>query len=93
MTGTKDIAPIGNTDMKLHLSVFPALPSGGKYELVLYGANHFAFSDRSLSNNSGKPNPNHHRVILALSTDFWDTWLHGSGPGSVLEKDDRWQIK
>ena len=50
-----------------------------------------------------KRNPNHHRVILALSTAFWDAWLRddaaakawldGDGPKSVLEKNDRWQRK
>ena len=103
MTGTKDISPIGNADIKSRLAVFPALPSGGKYELVLYGAKHYAFTERSLSGDTEKRNPNHHRVILALSTAFWDTWLRedaaakawldGEGPRSVLEKDDRWQTK
>ncbi|MBN2199927.1 MAG: dienelactone hydrolase, partial [Candidatus Aminicenantes bacterium] len=37
MTGTKDTAPIGDADMESRLAVFPALPPGGKYELVLYG--------------------------------------------------------
>jgi hypothetical protein len=47
-------------------------------------------------------NPNHHRVILALSTAFWDAylhndaaalaWLNGSGPRSVMETDDQWQL-
>jgi len=42
-------------------------------------------------------------VILALSTAFWDAylrgdaaakaWLDGEGTHSVLEKEDRWQIK
>jgi hypothetical protein len=30
------------------LSVFPALPPGGKYELVLGGAEHSAFTDHAL---------------------------------------------
>lgn len=99
MTGTKDVAPIGTADVKLRLAVFPALPPGGKYELVLDGAEHSAFTDRALSER----NPNHHRAILALSTAFWDTWLRkdaaakawleGKGARSVLEKEDRWQIK
>jgi predicted dienelactone hydrolase len=103
MTGTKDIAIIGDTDIPSRLAVFPALPAGGKYELVLYKAQHSAFADRSLPGDTEKRNPNHHRVILALSTAFWDTWLredsaakswlHGDGPSSVLEKNDRWQMK
>ena len=68
--------------------VYPALPPGDKYELVLHEAEHGAFGER---------------VILALSTAFWDAflkgdaeakaWLNGEAPRSVLEKDDRWQRK
>ncbi|MFC1535120.1 alpha/beta hydrolase family protein [Thermodesulfobacteriota bacterium] len=103
MTGTKDVARIGDADMKSRLAVFPALPPGGKYELVLYGAEHSAFTDRALPGDTEKRNPNHHRAILALSTAFWDTylrdnedaktWLDSDGPRSLLEKDDRWQKK
>jgi len=103
MTGTKDVAPIGGADLKSRLAVFPALPPGGKYELVLSGAEHSAFTDRALPGDTEKRNPNHHRAILALSTAFWDAWLRedaaarawldGDGPRSVLEKDDRWQKK
>ncbi|MFQ5705061.1 MAG: hypothetical protein ACE5HT_13705 [Gemmatimonadales bacterium] len=103
MTGTKDVAPIGNADLKSRLAVFPALPPGGKYELVLSGAEHSAFTDRALPGDSEQRNPNHHRVILALTTAFWDAWLRrdaaarawldGAGARSVLEQDDRWQTK
>jgi predicted dienelactone hydrolase len=103
MTGTKDVAIIGDADLKSRLAVFPALPTGGKYELVLHGAEHSAFSDRALPGDTEQRNPNHHRAILALSTAFWDTWLRndaaarawldGDGVRSVLEKDDRWQTK
>ena len=103
MTGTKDIALIGNADVKSRLAVFPALPAGGKYELVLDGAEHSAFTERALPGDTEERNPNHHRVILALSTGFWDAWLcedtaarawlDGDGPSSVLEKNDRWQKK
>jgi predicted dienelactone hydrolase len=103
MTGTKDIAAVGNADMKSRIAVFPALPPGGKYELVLYNAEHSAFTERALPGDSEKRNPNHHKVILALSTAFWDAylrgdsaakaWLDGDGPGSLLEKEDRWRKK
>lgn len=103
MTGTKDIAPIGNADMKSRLGVFPALPPGGKYELVLKNAEHSAFTERALPGDREDRNPNHHRAILAISTAFWDAylredaaareWLDGNGPSSVLEKGDRWQRK
>jgi predicted dienelactone hydrolase len=103
MTGTKDVAPIGDVSLESRLAVFPALPPGGKYELVLDGAEHSAFSDRPLPGDTAPRNPEHHRAILALSTAFWDAWLRedaaakawldGDGPASVLDKKDRWQKK
>ena len=108
MTGTKDVArlggrTIGASTVEERLAVYPALPPGGKYELVLDGAEHSAFTDRPLPGDSGRRNPNHHRAILAISTAFWDTylrddpaagaWLKGTGPQSVLEPADRWQWK
>jgi predicted dienelactone hydrolase len=103
MTGTKDTAPIGDQTVESRLLVFPALPAGDKYELVLDDAEHSAFGDRPLPGETGKRNPNHHRVILALSTAFWDAylrgdadakaWLEGDGPKSVLEPGDKWQKK
>jgi hypothetical protein len=103
LTGTKDTAMIGNVDVASRLSVFPALPAGGKYELVLYNAEHSVFTDRALPGDSQPRNPNHHRRILALTTAFWDAylrddanarkWLDGEGPRKTLEKDDRWQRK
>ena len=103
MTGTNDVAPIGDADMESRLAVFPALPPGDKYEVVLDGAEHSAFTERALPGDSQPRNPNHHRVILALSTAFWDAylmddpdareWLEGDGPRSVMESGDRWQKK
>ncbi|MFN0077358.1 MAG: alpha/beta hydrolase family protein [Prosthecobacter sp.] len=107
MTGTKDVARIGamtiGGDLDSRLGVYPALPPGDKYELVLHSAEHGAFGERSLPGEGNQRNPNHHRVILALSTAFWDAflkgdaeakaWLNGEGPHSVMEKDDKWQRK
>jgi predicted dienelactone hydrolase len=103
LTGTKDTAPIGEADVASRLSVFPALPAGSKYELVLYNAEHSAFTERALPGDSQPRNPSHHRSILALTTAFWDAylrddpnarkWLDGDGPRRVLDKDDRWQRK
>lgn len=102
MTGTKDVSVIGDTDVASRLAVYPAL-KGEKYELVLDGAEHSAFTGSALPGETGRPNPNHHRAILALSTAFWDAcllqsapargWLQGPGPRSVLEEKDRWQFK
>ncbi len=101
MTGTKDVVPIGHSDMKSRLAVYPALHGAPKYEVVLDHAEHSVFTDRALPGDHEPRNPNHHRVILALSTAFWDAhlrgdadalaWLNGSGPRSVMEAADRWQ--
>jgi predicted dienelactone hydrolase len=103
MTGTKDLAPIGNADMKSRLAVYPALHGIPKYELVLIDAEHSVFTDRALPGDREPRNPNHHRVILALCTAFWDAYLHGdaealawlkgAGPRSVMEAKDRWQFE
>jgi hypothetical protein len=103
VTGTRDVAAIGDADVPSRLAVYPALPPGGKYELVLHEAEHSAFTDRALPGESGQRNPNHHRAVLALTTAFWDAWLRedpearrwldGDGPRSVLENQDRWQRK
>lgn len=103
MTGTEDSAPIGGQTVESRLAVFPALPPGKKYELVLDKAEHSAFTDRALPGDHEARNPNHHRAILALSAAFWDAylrndaaakaWLDGDGPSKLLEKADRWQKK
>ena len=99
MTGTKDTSPINDTSVEDRRMVYPSLPSTiDKYELVLEAAEHNAFAD---GKRRGARNPNHHRVILALSTAFWDAhlrdekeafeWLQGEGAKSVLESKDAWQ--
>jgi predicted dienelactone hydrolase len=103
MTGTRDVAPIGEADAASRLAVYEALPAGGKYELVLDGAEHAAFSDLALPGAHGARDPNHHRTILALSSAFWDAylrgdaaaraWLDGSGARSLLAKGDQWLRK
>ena len=103
MTGTHDTAAIGGQTVESRRKVFPALPPGDKFELVLHGAEHSAFTDRPLPGESGKRNANHHKVILALSTAFWDAylrdmpeakkWLAGDGAQRMLESDDVWNKK
>jgi predicted dienelactone hydrolase len=102
MTGTKDVTVIGTADRKSRLAVYPALHGAPKYEVVLFNAEHSAFIERALPGDHERRNPNHHRVVLALSTAFWDAhlcgdaralaWLNGSGPRSVMEPDDQWQF-
>jgi predicted dienelactone hydrolase len=103
MTGTNDTAPIGDQTVESRLSVFPALPAGSKYELVLKDAEHSVFTERRLPGDKIGRNPNHRKVILALSTAFWDAylrgdtaakgWLDGDGPKSLMEAGDQWQKK
>ena len=103
MTGTEDGSPIGRTTPEARREVFPALPPGSKYELVLDGGEHQAFGDRPLPGSKRPRDPNHHRVILALSTAFWDAflagddaaraWLESDAPRGVLAAGDEWQWK
>ena len=103
MTGTHDDVPEMGRTMEERYAVFPALPPGGKYELVLHEAEHSVFIDHRLRGDTLPRNPNHHPAILALSTAFWDAyllederaleWLDGDGPSTVLEENDRWQRK
>ena len=103
MTGTKDTSPINDTSAESRQTVFPALPPGGKYELVLDGAEHSVFTDRALPGDRAERNPKHHPAILALTTAFWDAylrdnaeakkWLDGDEAKAVLDKADRWQRK
>ena len=70
---------------------------------MLDQAEHSAFTERALTGEKASRNPNHHRVILALSTAFWDAylnedrpareWLDGTGPRGVMEAADQWQRK
>jgi predicted dienelactone hydrolase len=101
MTGTEDTTIIGGADMKSRLAVYPALHGAPKYQVVLNKAEHSVFTDRALPGEHEPRNPNHHRVILALSTAFWDAylqgnkdalaWLNGTGPRSVMEPADDWK--
>jgi len=103
MTGTKDVVPaLGRTDLQSRLAVYPALHGAPKYQAVLNNAEHSAFTDRTLPGDHEPRNPNHHRVMLALTTAFWDaylrhdaaalSWLNGDGPRGILEKADEWQF-
>lgn len=97
MTGTEDTAPIGGMTVKDRLAVYPLLPAGDKYELVMDGAQHSAFTDRS------RQDPRYHQEILAFSTAFWDaylkdspearSWLQGPEARSALAAGDHWQYK
>jgi len=103
MTGTKDEVGFLGSEVESRMVVYPALPPGSKYEVVLKDAEHSAFGDYPTGRRTESRNPNHHRVILAISTAFLDAylkedasakaWLDGNGPTTILEKEDRWQKK
>ncbi len=101
MTGTHDGSPIGPQPDRL--TVYPALPPGQKYELVLDQAEHSAFGDTGLPGDRLPRNPNHHSAIKSLSAAFWDStigrnpaataWLDSDLAHGVLGPADRWQRK
>ena len=103
MTGTHDKSILGGAGVENRLSVYSALPRKNHFELVLFGAEHSAFTESKLPLNRLTRNPNHHRAIMAISTAFWDaylrgdakakTWLKTDAVRSVLETKDRWQRK
>ena len=103
MTGTEDGGAVGDQTPASRAKVFPALKPGNKFEVILFGAEHNAFGERALPGESGNRNPNHHKVILGVSTAFWDAflrqdsaakaWLNGKGPRSIMEPKDTWKKK
>ena len=103
MTGTRDTFFIGNATIESRLAVFPALPAGDKYELVLDRAEHSAFVETALPGDTEARNPNHHQAMKALSTAFWDSylrndplarlWIGSAAVRQALEAGDRWRTK
>jgi dienelactone hydrolase len=103
MTGTRDEVPIGGQTPESRREVFRALPQAvPHFELVLDGAEHSVFTERALPGDQAPRNPNHHGVIQALSTAFWESylkgdpaahaWLTGDGPRTVMESADLWEV-
>ncbi|MFT5497567.1 MAG: putative dienelactone hydrolase [Kiritimatiellia bacterium] len=105
MTGTKDRSIIRRTTPESRREVFIHLPDKTPdqfYELVFEGAEHMAFSDRTLRGAEHR-NPQHHRAILAISTAFWDAclkgdetavaWLNSDAVRKQLSEQDVWQKK
>jgi predicted dienelactone hydrolase len=103
MMGSNDEAFVGEADMTSRLAIYPSLPAGNKFELVLHGAEHSAFGDSALPGDKLPRNPRHHKTILAVSTAFWDAylkgdetaknWLDSTAIKSVLDPQDGWRSK
>ena len=104
MTGTDDRSLIDPTsDPSAGLEVFNALPTGGKFELVLKDETHFAFSDSNRLVD--RKNPAYHPAIQMISLKYWDAYLKNSADAKAwlksmapirdtgLGADDRWQWK
>jgi predicted dienelactone hydrolase len=104
MTGTEDGSPLQpELTPESRLEVYASLPAGDKYQLVLDGAGHFAFSDVGLYDEQRLRH--HHPAIQTISTRFWDaylkgdeaakTWLQSESPRSdaKLAEKDRWEWK
>lgn len=103
MTGSHDKSVIGSFPVENRLAVYDSLPPKDKYELVLFEAEHSAFTEPRKNAKQAKRNPNHHRAIKATSTAFWDAYLRGDPQAkkwlttdsvrSALATKDRWQHK
>ncbi|QDU05917.1 Alpha/beta hydrolase family protein [Gimesia chilikensis] len=104
LTGTKDTSPINDTTVTDRREVYQGLPDSiDKYELVLFDAQHSAFSDGRQRRGLARRNPNHHKSILAVTTAFWDTylldskqarqWLQGKACREQLDPEDEWQLE
>jgi len=103
MTGTNDKSMLGGPGVENRLAVYAGLPRKDAYELVLFGAQHSAFTGTKLRIEQMTRNPKHHQAIMAISTAFWDAylrddaeakkWLTSDAVRSVLETKDRWQFK
>lgn len=102
MTGTEDQSVIGQSTPEARRKVYAAMPPGSKYQLVLDGAGHMAFSD--LPERVAPPRHlEYHTAIKTLSTAFWEaylkknttarTWVDGDQPTTVLADKDLWQRK
>ena len=102
MTGTNDGSPVNPALRPAdRLKVFNALPAGNKFQLVLNGGTHFAFSDKR--RYASQRNPDHHPAIQAISLKFWDAYLRGAAEAKIwlqsmapireteLVADDLWQ--
>ena len=105
MTGTEDRSPIDPTvKPATRREVYAALPKGDKYQLVMDGAEHFAFGD-SQGFRARRRNPKHHPAIQQISLRFWNAylkddkqskqWLQSDKPitETGLGDDDVWEWK
>lgn len=79
ITGTADFVPITpNIKPQDRERPFRAMPPGGKYLLVLQGANHMMFNGQDeRPAPSSKPTPHVCETVIAATTLFWRWTLNG----------------
>lgn len=89
MTGTKDGSPL-DPDFKPsdRLKVYAALPEGDKYQLILKGAEHWAFGSDGGRRKRDR-NPSHHPAVQQISLRFWEAYLKGDKQAKVWLKSER----
>lgn len=90
VTGTADEAPVQRRVTAADRQrPYRAMPAGGKYLLVLDGANHMQFNGQDTLRNGMKPDPHTRAVTIAATTAFWRANLLGDGQAaSWLAKPD-----
>lgn len=78
ITGTADVVPITpRITADDRQRPFRAMPPGGKYLLVLDGANHMAFNGQDTLRDGMRPDPHIRTVTIAATTAFWRATLLG----------------
>ena len=105
VTGTADSVPITPwLKPEDRQRPYRAMPPGGKYLLVLEGANHMEFNGQDTQRNGMKPDPHVRAVTIAATTAFWRAtllndaaakrWLADrDGLKAMLQPADRFEAK
>ena len=105
VTGTADSVPITPwIKPEDRQRPYRAMPPGGKYLLVLDGANHMEFNGQDTLRNGMKPDPHVRAVTIAATTAFWRAtllndaaakrWLADrDGLKAMLQPADRFEAK
>jgi predicted dienelactone hydrolase len=101
ITGTADVAPIvPNVSAADRERPFRAMPPGGKYLLVLDGANHMVFNGQDgLRGAASTASPHIRQTVIEATTLFWRWTLWGDlearrrldGLGATLPPQDRFE--
>lgn len=104
VTGTADVVPITpNVSAADRQRPFRAMPVGGKYLLVLAGANHMQFNGQDVLRNGMAPDPHVRAVTIAATTAFWKAtlmqdqaatdWLAHGGLQTMLAAGDSFEMR